>query len=59
MKTNLDEALHEKLNDLEIPGVQIVCDPQEAEQLGAFSEDALSESDALESMIDSLEAYHE
>jgi hypothetical protein len=42
----------EKLLDAEIPGFQAEFDPLEAERLGAFTEDALSEQDALDSTID-------
>ena len=51
---NLDitEIIQEKLLDAEIPGFQAEFDPLEAERLGAFTEDALSEEDALDSTID-------
>lgn len=51
---NLDitEIIQEKLLDAEIPGFQAEFDPLEAERLGAFKEDALSEQDALDSTID-------
>jgi len=45
-------AILEKLTDSLIPGLQVEFDPEEAEQAGAFVEDALSEKDALESSID-------
>lgn len=51
-------ALNEKIADLAIPGVQIEFDPEEAEHVGAFAEDALSETDASESAIDGLEEAH-
>ena len=47
-----DQVIKEKLLDAEIPGFQAEFDPLEAERLGAFKEDALSEQDALESTID-------
>jgi len=47
-----DTAVREKLADLLIPGFQAEFDPDEADQAGAFIEDALSEQDALESSID-------
>ena len=34
------------------PGFEVEFDPEEAEQAGAFEEDALSEADALESSVD-------
>jgi len=53
---NLDmtEIIQEKLLDAEIPGFQAEFDPSEAERLGAFTEDALSEQDALDSTIDQI-----
>ncbi|PTQ89951.1 hypothetical protein C8R30_13911 [Nitrosomonas nitrosa] len=47
-----DQVIKEKLLDAEIPGFQAEFDPLEAERLGAFKEDALSEEDALDSTID-------
>ena len=49
---DIQEIIHEKLLDAEIPGFQAEFDPLEAERLGAFKEDALSEQDALDSTID-------
>lgn len=49
---DIQEVIQEKLLDAEIPGFQAEFDPLEAERLGAFKEDALSEQDALESSID-------
>ena len=49
-------ALREKLIDALTPGYQVEFDPDEAEQAGAFVEDALSEQDAAESDIDLLDA---
>ena len=49
---DITEIIQEKLLDAEIPGFQAEFDPLEAERLGAFMEDALSEEDALESTID-------
>ena len=45
-------ALRDKLTDLLIPGYSVEFDPDEAEQAGAFQEDALSEQDAAESCLD-------
>ena len=45
-------ALRDKLTDLLIPGYSVEFDPDEAEQAGAFKEDALSEQDAAESCLD-------
>jgi hypothetical protein len=49
------DVLAEKLTDAMVPGAIVEFDPEEAERAGAFVEDALSESDALESDIDLLE----
>ncbi|MBX9918177.1 MAG: conjugal transfer protein TraD [Nitrosomonas sp.] len=49
---DIKEIIQEKLLDAEIPGFQAEFDPLEAERLGAFTEDALSEQDALDSTID-------
>ncbi len=49
---DITEIIQEKLLDAEIPGFLAEFDPLEAERLGAFKEDALSEQDALDSTID-------
>ena len=46
------DVLAEKLTDAMIPGAIVEFDPDEAECMGAFQEDALDEADALESSID-------
>ena len=51
-KPDIREIIQEKLLDAEIPGFQAEFDPLEAERLGAFIEEALSEQDALDSTID-------
>jgi hypothetical protein len=51
-QSNAAGALREKLLDAMTPGYQAEFDPDEAEQAGAFIEDALSEQDAAESDID-------
>ena len=45
-------ALREKLADAMTPGLQVEFDPEEATIAGAFTEDALSEEDAIESAVD-------
>lgn len=45
----------QKLMDLNVPGRQVEFTPEEAEVLGAFPDDALSEEDAKESSIDLIE----
>ena len=47
-QANSADVLQEKLADAEIPGAQIEFDPDEAEKVGAFVEDALSEQDTVE-----------
>jgi hypothetical protein len=49
-------ALRAKLTDILVPGYEVEFDPDEAEQAGAFKEDALSLQDAAESCVDLLEA---
>ena len=49
------DILAEKLTDAMVPGAIVEFDPEEAERAGAFVEDALSESDALESSVDSID----
>ena len=50
-EANSAEVLQEKLADAEVPGAQIEFDPDEAEKVGAFIEDALSEQDIVEASI--------
>lgn len=55
-QANAAEALREKLDDAMTPGYQTEFDPDEAEIVGAFVEDALSEEDAAESDADLIDA---
>ncbi len=50
--SNADATLYDKLADAMTPGFEAEFDPDEAEQVGAFNEDALSEADALDSSLD-------
>lgn len=43
------ELIEEKLNDLMTPGATVEVNPLEADDMGAFVEDALTENDAKES----------
>jgi hypothetical protein len=43
------EAVREKMIDIQTPGFEVEFSLAEAERLGAFEEDALSEQDAIES----------
>jgi hypothetical protein len=49
--TALEESIERKLREVEIPGCEVEFDPDEAERI-AFKEDALSDEDARESIID-------
>lgn len=51
-ETNLNDVISEKLEDLMIPGFITEVTPIEADIMGAFSEDALSEIDAQEAVYD-------
>lgn len=51
----MDEVIDEKLIDMETPGFAAEFNPLEADRIGAFEEDALSEQDAWESAIDVIE----
>jgi hypothetical protein len=48
-------ALREKFIDILIPGYEAEFGPDEAEQAGAFVDDALSAEDAAESSLDALD----
>jgi hypothetical protein len=54
-KKAVNDAVHAKFQDLMIPAYQAEFSPDEADLAGAFSEDALSEKDALESASDAME----
>ena len=49
--TALEESIERKLREAEVPGCEVEFDPDEAERI-AFKEDALSDEDARESIID-------
>lgn len=46
------EVIAQKVLDLNIPGHEVSFDPEEAEALGAFVEDALDEQTARDASID-------
>ena len=46
------DVVKEKFVDVLVPGFEVEMTPDEAEQAGAFEEDALSEADAKESQVD-------
>lgn len=47
-----DQEFLDKQTSLDLPGAEIEFSPEEAEYLGAFAEDALSEEEAKESWIE-------
>ena len=47
----LEESIAQKLREAQIPGNEVEFDPDEAERI-AFREDALSDKDAQESILD-------
>lgn len=51
-KSDLNEVIAEKLEDLTIPGFIAEVTPLEAEIMGAFHEEALSEEEAQEAAYD-------
>lgn len=57
-KENLDEinTLEYKIKHLDTPGMVVELDPEEAEQMGAFEEDAMSLEDAMDASTDPREA---
>ena len=57
-KPNDSEQVALKLIDAQTPGYEAEFSPEEAEFVGAFVEDALSESDAKKSSLD-MEITHE
>ena len=50
-KPTMEERIDRKLLEAKIPGCEVEFDPDEAERI-AFKEDALSDEDARESIID-------
>ena len=46
-----DEVIDQKLRDAETPGYEVAFDPDEAERI-AFREEALSDQDARDSVVD-------
>lgn len=52
MKSTIDPIISLDYGNLDIPGVQVELEPDEAESLGAFEETALSEADAWEANTD-------
>jgi hypothetical protein len=57
-KTDSSSIVDEKLKNALTPGYQVEFDPEEAEEAGAFTEDALNEKDAVESNVDLADALN-
>jgi hypothetical protein len=53
-EANAAAALRDKLADIMTAGYEVEFDPDEAEQAGAFREEALSPQDAAESSVDAI-----
>jgi hypothetical protein len=53
--TDENALMYEKFRDALTPGLHIEFDPDEAHQVGAFVEDALSLDEASDSCLDSEE----
>jgi hypothetical protein len=51
----MDNILREKLTQAQVPGCIVEFDPDEAEQAGAFEEDAITVDDAKASAPDFVE----
>ena len=51
-ENKLNDVIAEKLDDLMVPGFLVEVTPIEADIMGAFSEDALSEIDTQEATYD-------
>lgn len=47
-----ENAITEKMQDLDIVGYEVEFDPEEADTLGAFREDALTKDEALDATED-------
>ncbi len=50
----MDEVIDAKLSDMETPGFEAEFSQDEADSLGAFEETALTDQDAMDSVIDQL-----
>lgn len=46
------DVLAEKMLDAAVPGFAVECDPEEAEAMGAFTEEALDGDEALTAALD-------
>ena len=52
----MDNTLSQKLANAQVPGCIVEFDPEEAEQVGAFEEDALAMEDVQASAPDLLDS---
>ena len=57
-ESSSEVVIREKLIDAMTPGFQAEFDPDEADQAGAFIEDALSEEDAMAIDVDLFETLN-
>lgn len=48
----IPDVFAEKLRDAAVPGFAAECDPEEAEAMGAFAEEALDLDEALAASLD-------
>jgi hypothetical protein len=51
-KPDTEAVLSDSLDDIDLPGVIVEVDPEIADQLGAFQEDALDEEAAWDANAD-------
>ena len=51
-EAKLQQVVQEKMADAMTPGFWVKLDPDESDLMGAFVEDAISEQDAINSVID-------
>ena len=51
-RSHLSPALLKKLEDICVPGAEIAFDPDEAEEMGAFLDDATPEQDVIDAAYD-------
>lgn len=59
VELSAQQVAEAKLQDAEVPGFIVSMDPDEAEMLGAFEEEALSGYAAMQSTVDAVEFSHE
>lgn len=50
----IDQAVSQQISEVASAGVPVAVDPDDADMMGAFEDDALSAEDALESRFDDV-----